>query len=203
LLKEIPKEYTEELEYHKRTGYYTSSLILNTTMVFMPEILDSVPISENAEQRLITMGVSPEDATSWRQAYENYRDIEEKVGEFNDTCWSDIKRINDKSNVTSFRFVHEDLALLSMYTGGRILMNIGPKIMDGKFYISIVGDGSVSEGKEGRYRQGKDKRYHKGSRCGFQGIHAKKEEAIEYVDTIMENWDKDKYCEHENRMSIC
>ncbi len=168
-------------------------------MVFMAEIIENKAVDEAAEQRLITeMKVSSETAADWKQVYEDYHTIEEKISEFNDTCWSDIKAINDRATVTGFRFVHEGIALLSMYSAGRIMINIGPEIMDGRFYVTVIGNGTIPKGKEGTYQQQEDGKYQKekSPRCGFQGIHAKKDEALEFLDSIIKNWDRKLYREH-------
>jgi hypothetical protein len=206
LLKNIPPEYTENLRYYKENGYLTSSVTLNTTMVFMEELLKPVPVDERAVQRIIAMGATPEDAADWKQAYEDLHAIEAKVEEFNKVCWPDIKKKNDKSIWTCLRFTHEDIALLSMYTAGRILMTIGPIIMNGKIFVSIIGDGSeIHKGKEGKYRLNPEGKYSRQfTPCGFQGIHATKEKAIEFFNIIMSNWDKEKYCVYKSEnVGIC
>jgi len=207
LLKEIPPEYTEELKYYKRTGYLTSSLFLNATMVFMEELkvgeLTSAIVNEEAVKRIILMGASPVDAANWKQAYEDYHAIEGKVKEFSEKCWPDIHRKNSKASFTCLRFTCDDCTLLSMNTAGRILMTISFK-MDHNLFLSIVGDGSTYEGKEGKYYLTSNGNYSRVSSCGLQGIHAKKDEAVKYIGSIMLNWDVEKYCVHKNEnIGIC
>lgn len=201
LLKEIPPEYTEELKYYKGNGYLTSTLILNTTMVFMEELLKPVPVDGRAVQRIIAMGAHPEDAAVWKQAYEDHLVIEEGVKEFNKICWPDIKRKNDITNFTSFRFICDDCILLSLYTAGRILMTIGPKVK-GINFVSVIGDGTQPKGKKGKYHLTSDGKYNRQS-CGLQGVHAKKDEAIKYINSIMSNWDVKKYRSNRKKVSIC
>lgn len=173
---------TKELKYYKETGYLTSSFTLNITMVFMDFLLDKTTI-EGIIESLIQGGVSSDDAAIWKQAFKDYKEIEKKTDEFSKKCWFDINKKNEKQSWTSFKFTCENLTLLSMSTAGRILITIKPDEIE-RNYISLIGHEGSSKG------------------CGFQGMHAKKDEALKFIDTIIFNWNPEKYCICKN-VCIC
>jgi len=189
MLKELPKEYTENLKYYKDTGYFTSSFTLNITMVFMDFFLDKASV-EDIVRSLPQKGVSTEDVNTWKQAFKDYKEIEKKAEEFSNKCWSDIntKNVNEKS-WTTFRFTSKNRTLLSMATAGRILITIRPEGLEedvGEDFISLIG----AEGS--------------GKSCGLQGVYATKDEAIEFLDAIISNWNPENYCVYKNKnVGIC
>ncbi len=170
----MPPEYVENLNEYKDTGYLTSILLMNSTMVCMDEILKKIPVNEKAVERLITAGMYRKNAESWKKIYEDQHAIDEEIKKFHGKCWPDIREINCRSSCATFRYTVKGHSLNSVFSAEKVYMAISA---EGDFieHVSVVGPASS------------------GQPCGLQDIFATKENAVEFLRSIISNWDPEKY----------
>jgi len=170
----MPPEYVKNLNEYKDTGYLTSSLFLNSTLIFMDEIIRKVPVDNKATERLVNAGMTQRDAESWMKVFEDHHAIEDEIKRFNEVCWSDIQEINSKSDWTTFQYTEENYILTSLFTCAKIFMTIS-LYKNETAHVSIVGPASS------------------GLSCGLQDVYATKKDAVEFLRSIISNWNPEKY----------
>jgi len=171
----MPPGYEMNLKEYKETEYLTSILLMNSTMVFMNEILKELPVDKKAVEKLLkNSGMDRKDAESWKKIFDDQHAIDEEIKKFHEVCWPDIRDINCKSSSTAFRYTAKGCTLNSVFSAEKIYMAISEK-GDLIEHVSVVGPASS------------------GQSCGLQDIFATKENAIELLRSIISNWDPQKY----------
>jgi hypothetical protein len=114
----------------------------------------------------------------WEEAVKALHEINKEIKEFDKKCWPDIKKAHNEEKVYgTFRYVYENIQMLSMETMGRVLNTIS---IDNKKKITIMGAASLKNKQK----------------CGLHLITAKKEEAIELIQTIVSHWNPKEFKVH-------
>ncbi len=125
----------------------------------------------------------PEEWLELREQVEKLHDLADK---FDEKCWPDIHEMTKDLDYNS-KYIYEDdmVKMLAMSTAGRFMMSIVPNVDNFDEYVTFLGVDGQELGK-----------------CGLQACYGLFNNLKNYVDDIIDNWDKEKFIEHKEHMEI-